>query len=100
MTPTAPLAQCPETGLPVLKIQSTNPIVLVSAVRMQGELAGTMEQTGQQKGPSFTREELRRLFSLDTSTSCETAAIMQNSASAQDWQARETSLPCSPDHFT
>jgi hypothetical protein len=47
-----------------------------------------MEQTSKQKGPSFTREELRALFSLNTSTSCETAIIMQNSASGHDWQVQ------------
>ena len=51
-----------------------------------------MEQSSKQKGPSFSREELRALFSLNTSTSCETAIIMQNSASAQDWQV----LPLHP----
>lgn len=45
-----------------------------------------MEQAGKQKGPSFTREELRALFSLNTSTSCETAIIMQHSADADTWQ--------------
>ncbi len=55
---------------------------------IQGELADAMEQASKQKGPSFTREELRALFSLNTSTSCETAVIMRNSASAQDWLVR------------
>ncbi|KAK9915546.1 hypothetical protein WJX75_000577 [Coccomyxa subellipsoidea] len=63
---------------------------------MKGELADTMEQTSMQKGPSFTREELRALFSLNTSTSCETAIIMQNSASGHDWQDVKGSMDDEP----
>jgi hypothetical protein len=53
---------------------------------LQGELADAMEQAGKQKGPSFTRDELKALFSLNTSTSCETATIMQQSVGSHDWQ--------------
>ncbi|BDA44096.1 DNA repair and recombination protein RAD54B [Coccomyxa sp. Obi] len=63
---------------------------------MKGELADTMEQGSKQKGPSFTREELRALFSLNTDTSCETAVIMQGSANAQDWQDVKDSLEDAP----
>lgn len=55
-----------------------------------------MEQASKQKGPSFTREELRSLFCLNTDTSCETAVTMQGSANAQDWHVRHNRCPVLP----
>lgn len=52
---------------------------------------GGVGRTGSRKGPAFTREELRALFSFDASEQCETARIMAHSVSAStaDWQARD-----------
>jgi hypothetical protein len=47
---------------------------------------GAAKRTG--KAAAFTREELRRLFSLDTSTLCETAALLRPAAPAGEWEAR------------
>ncbi len=69
---------------------------MFSNLSNQGELADAMEQASKQKGPSFTQEELRALFSLNTDTSCETAVIMQGSASAQEWQVRPNRCPVEP----
>ncbi len=51
-----------------------------------GRAQGAAKRTG--KAAAFTREELRRLFSLDASTLCETADLLRPAAPAGDWEAR------------
>ncbi len=38
------------------------------------------------KAAAFTREELRRLFSLEEATACETAALLRPAAASGDWE--------------
>ena len=38
------------------------------------------------KTAAFTREELRRLFSLEEATACETAALLRPAAASGDWE--------------
>ena len=46
--------------------------------------------TGRHKGKAaaFTREELRRLFSLEEATASETAALLRPAAAAGEWEVQ------------
>lgn len=54
--------------------------------RMKGDMAAGLEggnplgaaaQQGGKTGPQFSREELRRLFTLTTGTDCETCQLLE-----------------------
>lgn len=80
----------------VMEVPPSHPLIRLPERAAQGELADAMEGGGggnaaARKGPAFTREELRALFSYDAAAQCETARIMAHSAtsaSGADWQAR------------
>ena len=48
---------------------------------------------GRSKAAAFTREELRRLFRLDTATACETAALLRPAAATGEWEVRGCTHP-------